>query len=63
MQTESFILKEEKLQAFKNACEQLHTLKFVEYEDEKVFVEFKFAHTLFYLGQMFELKLRLESLV
>jgi hypothetical protein len=63
MQTESFILKEEKLQAFKNACEQLHTVKFVKYEDEIVFVEFKYAHTLFYLGQMFELKLRLESLV
>lgn len=62
MKTESFILKEEKLQAFKNACEQLN-VKFIKYEDEKVFVEFKFVHTLFYLGQMFELKLRLESLV
>lgn len=62
MKTESFILKEEKLQAFKNACEQLN-VKFVKYEDEQVFVEFKFTHTLFYLGQMFELKLRLESLV
>jgi len=63
MQTESFILKEEQLQAFKNACEQLHTVKFVKYEDEQVFIEFQFAHTLFYLGQMFELKLRSESLV
>lgn len=58
MKTETFIITEQDLEAFKDACNEIHGVIFISYDirDKEAVIEYKYNHSLFYLGQMFQLK-------
>ena len=59
MKTETFTIRENEIESFKDACLEVSGVNFLYYEDTRVIIEFKYEHSLFYLGRMFELKKQL----
>lgn len=63
MKTETFYISELDIQAFKAACKKLYpSIEFVSYENSEAKINYKYAHTLFYLGSMMRIENQLQKL-
>ena len=56
MNDENFVISKLDIDAFKNACDDSTGVVFKEYKNGRAYITYYYAHSLFYLGQIYSLK-------
>jgi len=58
MKTETLRISEKDIERFKDACKEISYFEFISYDlkNKEAKIEYKYPHSFFYLGQMFQLK-------
>lgn len=63
MKTETLTISSYEVEAFKKACKSLYpSVEYISHDGSKVTFKYNYPHTLFYLGQMMELKKQFEKI-
>lgn len=60
MKTETLRIIEEDIEQFKDACEEISGIELISYTNNEARIEYKYDHSLFYLGQVYQLKNKIK---